>query len=50
MPARMRKLPNGKYRVYTPNGVHARATTRAKAKRQVSLLNALDHGFKPDKK
>lgn len=31
----------------TPNGVHAKRTTKAKAQAQVRLLNAIDHGWKP---
>ncbi|HXQ22079.1 MAG TPA: hypothetical protein VN812_10440 [Candidatus Acidoferrales bacterium] len=31
MPVTIRKLKNGKYRVSTPNQVHARGTTMAKA-------------------
>lgn len=50
MPARMIKLPNGKYRVRTPNGTHAKETTREKAEAQVRLLNAVDHGWKPSRK
>lgn len=47
MPAKIRKLKNGKYRVYTPNGVHAKATTKAKAQAQARLLNAVEHGWVP---
>ena len=44
MPVTIKKLKNGKYRVSTPNGVRAKATTKAKAERQARLLNALEHG------
>lgn len=37
----------GKYRVSTPNAVHAKHTTKAKAKAQARLINAVDHGWKP---
>lgn len=46
----MHKLKSGKVRVSTPHGVKAKATTPAKAKKQVHLLNAIEHGFKPRKK
>jgi hypothetical protein len=49
MPVRLTKLPNGKVRVSTPNGIHAKATTPEKAKAQERLLNAIDHGFVPRK-
>lgn len=45
MPAKVRKLPSGKYEVRTPHGVHAKGTTKAKAEAQKRLLNALDHGL-----
>ena len=48
MPAKVKKV-NGKYQVSTPNGVHAKGTTKAKAKAQQRLLNAVDHGWKPAK-
>ncbi len=51
MPVKMRKISRGKnkgkIRVSTPGGVKAKATTKAKAKRQKRLLLAIDHGFKP---
>lgn len=50
MPAKARKLKSGKYRVKTPNAIHAKATTKAKAEAQVRLLNAIDHGWKPTKR
>jgi len=51
MPVKITKLKNGKVRVSTPNGIHALGTSLAKAKAQVRLLNAVDHGWKPtDKK
>ena len=49
MPAKVHKTKGG-YRVTTPGGVKARHTTRAKAKKQQRLLNAIDHGWKPSKK
>lgn len=54
MPVTVRKIRRkGKrraYRVTTPGGVKAKATTLAKAKRQKRLLNAVDHGWKPTRK
>ena len=46
MPAKVR-CENGKCSVRTPNGVHAKSTTPAKAKAQARLLNAIDHGYVP---
>jgi len=50
MPETEKKLPNGKYSVSGPHGVHAKGTTKEKADAQVRLLNAVDHGWKPGKK
>jgi len=50
MPVKLRKLSSGKVRVSTPNAVHAKATTPAKAKAQARLLNAVEHGWKPTKR
>jgi hypothetical protein len=47
MPVKKRRLPGGKVRVSTPNGVKAKATTPTKAAAQERLLNAIDHGWKP---
>jgi len=47
MPAKAKQLPSGRWQVRTPNQVHARATTKERAKAQVRLLNAVDHGWKP---
>lgn len=47
MPVKTTKLPSGKVRVSTPNMVHAKATTPAKAAAQKRLLNAVKHGWKP---
>jgi ribosomal protein S18 len=55
MPYKIRKLPNTtKVRVYRHYGtsrmsIVAKRTTLKKAKSQVRLLNAIDHGFKPSK-
>jgi hypothetical protein len=50
MPVKITKLKNGKYKVTTPNGTHAKGTTKAKAKAQERLLNAVDHGWRPTHK
>jgi len=50
MPTKITKTASGKYRVSTPNSVHAKGTTKAKAKAQARLLNAVDHGWVPGKK
>jgi hypothetical protein len=44
MPVKITKTGKGTYRVSTPNGVHAKGTTKAKAMAQERLLNAVDHG------
>ena len=49
MPVTITKT-DGKYRVSTPNAVHAKGTTLAKAKAQKRLLNAVEHGWKPTNK
>ncbi len=48
MPVKVKKVKGG-YRVSTPNGVKAKKTSLAKAKKQRNLLNAIDHGWKPTK-
>lgn len=50
MPYKIEKRGN-KYAVINAETgeVHARGTTKQKAEAQVRLLNAQDHGFKPDK-
>jgi hypothetical protein len=50
MPYKKTKLKGGKVRVTGPSGVHAKASTKKNADAQVRLLNAIDHGYKPDKK
>jgi hypothetical protein len=46
MPVKISKVKGG-YKVSTPNGVKSKKTTKAKAKAQERLLNAVDHGWKP---
>lgn len=47
MPVKLRKLKSGKVQVSTPNMVHSKGTTMAKAKSQERLLNAVEHGWNP---
>lgn len=49
MPVTISKTKGG-YRVSTPNGVHAKHTTKKKAMAQERLLNAVEHGWKPTHK
>lgn len=49
MPEKITKVSGG-YQVSTPNGVKAKRTTKAKAKRQANLLRAVEHGWKPTRK
>lgn len=46
MPVMMKKTKGG-IQVSTPNGIKAKHTTVAKAKKQVRLLNAIEHGWRP---
>ena len=46
MPVKITKT-DGKYRVSTPHGVHAKGTTKTKAEAQKRLLNAVEHGWHP---
>lgn len=49
MPVSISKNKGGSYTVRTPHGVKAKHTTKAKAKAQERLLNAIEHNpnFKP---
>jgi len=48
MPVSITKTKKGRYRVSTPGGVKAKSTTKAKAKAQARLLNAVEHSdWKP---
>ena len=49
MPYAIRPAGDGRFEVVnTATGkVHARHTSRVKAERQVRLLHAVEHGFKP---
>ena len=53
MPYKIRKLPNkNKFRLYnTETGkIYAKGTTLENAQKQMKLLNAIDHGFKPKRR
>lgn len=52
MPYEMHKTKGGGYAVSSPTHVHAKHATKANAKKQMRLLNAIEHdpGFKPRKK
>lgn len=50
MPVTKKKLPGGKVQVRTPGGIKSKGSTLANAKKQGRLLNAVEHGWKPDKK
>ena len=47
MPYTTRSTGKGKVSVRSPHGVKAKATTPAKARRQVNLLRGVKHGWKP---
>jgi len=47
MPVRTRRLKSGKVQVRTPGGVKSKGSTPANAVKQVRLLNAIEHGYKP---
>lgn len=47
MPVKIAKVDG--YKVSTPGGVKAKNTTKKKAESQKRLLNAVEHGFKPNK-
>ena len=49
MPYKVSKLKSGKVRISGPGGVHMKHGTQANAKKQLNLLRALDHGWKPSK-
>jgi hypothetical protein len=52
MPEKMFKLNGNKYQVknVATGQVHSKGTTKAKAERQMRLLNAIDHGYKPGRR
>lgn len=50
MPTKIRKIGKGEYQVRTPSGVKSKRTTKEKAESQKRLLDAIDHGFVPDRR
>jgi hypothetical protein len=46
VPVKVTKTKKG-YQVRTPNMVHAKGTTKAKAQKQANLLRAVEHGWVP---
>lgn len=49
MPTKITRNKSGTYRVSTPHGTKSKSTTKKKAEAQKRLLDAIDHGFKPDR-
>jgi len=50
MPCKITKVKGKKcYRVSTPTKTHAKCTSKKKAKRQCQLINAVEHGFTPNR-
>ncbi len=47
MPYTKTSVGKGKVKVTGPGGVHAKATTPAKAAAQIRLLHGVKHGMKP---
>ena len=47
MPVKVTKLPSGKFKVATPGGTKAKATTAKKAAAQKRLLYGVEHGWRP---
>ena len=52
MPYEIKKLVDNQYKVINKatGDVKSYGTTKGKAIRQVKLLNAIDHGYKPGKR
>ena len=46
MPVKITSLGGGRYRVSTPNQVHAKSTSLKNAKAQERILNAIEHNPK----
>lgn len=47
MPYKIKSIGKGKVKVVGPHGTKAKDTTKAKAKRQINLLQGVEHGWKP---
>lgn len=50
MPVKIRCKSESDCEVSTPGGVKAKHTTKVMAKKQMRLLNAVEHGWKPKAK
>lgn len=50
MPYTETKLPNGKIVIRSPHGVKSKGSTPGNAQKQLNLLRAVDHGWKPGHK
>lgn len=50
MPVKVSAKGNGKFQVATPNGIKSKSTSYLNAIKQKHLLNAVEHGWKPNKK
>ena len=46
MPVKITKT-DGKFKVSTPSGVHAKGTSKSKAMAQARLLRGVEHEWKP---
>lgn len=46
MPYKLTKVGEN-FKVTSPNGTKAKKTSKTKAKKQIRLLNAIEHGFDP---
>lgn len=49
MPVKIEKK-DGEYEVSTPHGVKSKGTSKKKAEAQKRLLDAIEHGWRPDRK
>ena len=49
MPYKLRSV-NGGYSVTSPHGTKSKRTSKSKAKKQIKLLQAIEHGWKPSKR
>jgi hypothetical protein len=49
MPYKVSKVKGG-YRVTSPHGVKAKHSSKSNVKKQLRLLRAIEHGWKPSKR
>jgi len=47
MPYKETKLKGGKIRITSPHGVKSKGSTPENAQKQLNLLRAVEHGWKP---